>query len=60
MILFGVWVAEIILCPLVAQIVRNITAIPLAARTWLNAACFEFILNVVPRLAADVLETVDH
>lgn len=27
LILLGVWVAEIILCPLIAQIVRNITAI---------------------------------
>ena len=60
LILLGVWITEIILCPLVAQIVRNITAIPLTARAWLNTACFEFVLNVIPCLAADILKAVDH
>lgn len=60
LVFFGVRVPEIFFRPAVAQVIRNITAIRSRIWTRLEAACFQFVLNIVIRFPVDILKTVNH
>ena len=60
LILLGIGVTEIVLRPLIAEIIGNIAAVCLLTGARLNAVCLQLVLHIIPCLPADILETVDH